>query len=74
MRIPDTQQKVMALPYAEMHSLSTGSRMRLYIEHGPLLDKPVAGGFNAYGLSAMATIQKHSDNFDSDRCQGFTTS
>lgn len=55
-RIPDTQQKVMALPYAEMHSLSTGSRMRLYIEHGPLLDKPVAGGFNAYGLSALATI------------------
>lgn len=55
-RIPDTQQKTMTLPYAEMHSLSTGSRMRLYIEHGPLLDKPVTGTFNAYGLSAMATI------------------
>lgn len=55
-RIPDTQQKVMTLPYAEMHSLSTGSRMRLYIEHGPLLGKPVAGLFNAYGLSATTTV------------------
>lgn len=55
-RIPDTQQKAMSLPYAEMHSLSTQSRMRLYIEHGPLLDKPVAGTFNAYGLSASTTI------------------
>lgn len=55
-RIPDTQQKAITLPYVEMHSLSTRSRMRLYIEHGPLLDKPVAGTFNAYGLSATATI------------------
>ena len=55
-RIPDAQQKAMSLPYAEMHSLSTQSRMRLYIEHGPLLDKPVAGMFNAYGLSTTATI------------------
>ncbi|MFM4815142.1 type I-F CRISPR-associated endoribonuclease Cas6/Csy4 [Aeromonas veronii] len=55
-RIPETQQKVMTLPYAEMHSLSTGSRMRLYIEHGPLLDMPVVGEFNAYGLSATVTI------------------
>ncbi|PVZ89025.1 type I-F CRISPR-associated endoribonuclease Cas6/Csy4 [Serratia sp. S1B] len=56
MRIPDSQQKVMKLPYAEIFSLSTGSRMRLYIEHGPLLDKPIHGEFNAYGLSATATI------------------
>lgn len=55
-RIPDTQQKLMTLPYAEMHSLSTGGRMRLYIEHGPLLEEPVTGAFNAYGLSSTATI------------------
>ncbi|EPU1979479.1 type I-F CRISPR-associated endoribonuclease Cas6/Csy4 [Escherichia coli] len=55
-RIPNTQQKAITLPYAEMYSLSTGSRMRLYIEHGPLLDKPLAGTFNAYGLSTTATI------------------
>ncbi|MGL5030066.1 MAG: type I-F CRISPR-associated endoribonuclease Cas6/Csy4 [Aeromonas sp.] len=55
-QIPDTQQKIMTLPYAEMHSLSTGSRMRIYIEHGPLLDKSAIGEFNAYGLSATATI------------------
>jgi len=55
-RIPDTQQKEMKLPYAEMHSLSTGSRMRLYIEHGPLLTEPQPGCFSAYGLSATATI------------------
>lgn len=55
-RIPDDQQKAISLPYAEMHSLSTQSRMRLYIEHGPLLDKAVTGTFNAYGLSATTTI------------------
>lgn len=55
-RIPDNQQKVMTLPYAEMHSLSTGSRMRLYIEHGSLVSEPVSGTFNAYGLSATTTI------------------
>lgn len=55
-RIPDTQQQVLKLPYAELHSLSTGSRMRLYIEHGPILASPVSGAFNAYGLSTNATI------------------
>lgn len=55
-RIPDSQQKVMRLPYAELRSLSTGSRMRLYIEHGPLLAQPAVGPFNAYGLSATATV------------------
>ena len=30
--------------------------MRLYIEHGPLLDKPVAGMFNAHGLAPQLII------------------
>ncbi|QSX37563.1 type I-F CRISPR-associated endoribonuclease Cas6/Csy4 [Shewanella sedimentimangrovi] len=55
-RIPDTQRKILKLPYAEMHSMSTGSRMRLYVELGPLVEVPVAGCFSAYGLSAAATI------------------
>lgn len=54
--IPDSQQKVIKLPYVELLSLSTRSRMRVYIEHGPLTDTPVYGQFNAYGLSATATI------------------
>ncbi|WP_127958207.1 type I-F CRISPR-associated endoribonuclease Cas6/Csy4 [Serratia microhaemolytica] len=55
-RIPDTQQQEIKLPYSEMYSLSTGNRMRLYIQHGALVDTAVTGEFNAYGLSHSATI------------------
>ena len=55
-RIPDDQQKSLKLPFIQMRSLSNGNPMRVYIEHGELKDEPVAGEFNAYGLSAQTTI------------------
>ncbi|MGR7920628.1 type I-F CRISPR-associated endoribonuclease Cas6/Csy4 [Zobellella denitrificans] len=56
LRIPDTQQKTLKLPYVELNSRSNGNRMRVYIEHGPLQSEPVAGTFSSYGLSAVTTI------------------
>jgi len=56
LRIADSQQKSLKLPFMQLKSRSTGQLMRLYIEHGPLLTEPQPGCFSAYGLSASATI------------------
>ncbi|GAA3532670.1 type I-F CRISPR-associated endoribonuclease Cas6/Csy4 [Zobellella aerophila] len=55
-QIPEGQQKRLTLPFVQLRSLSNGNRLRVYIEHGPLLDKPSDGVFSAYGLSRTATI------------------
>lgn len=55
-RIPDSQQKHLAKPYAELRSGSNGNLMRVYIEHGQLTDVPQTGVFSAYGLSGQATV------------------
>ena len=43
-------------PYLELTSASNGHRHRRYIELGPLLDVPVPGKFDQFGLSKTATI------------------
>lgn len=43
-------------PYVELISGSNGQRHRRYIEFGPLLDKPVSGSFDQFGLSKTATV------------------
>lgn len=43
-------------PYLELVSGSNGHRHRRYIEFGPLLDGPVEGSFDQFGLSKTATI------------------
>lgn len=43
-------------PYVELQSGSNGHRHRRYIEFGPLLDGPVTGQFDQFGLSKTATI------------------
>jgi len=43
-------------PYLELTSGSNGQRHRRYIEFGPLLDNPVEGNFDQFGLSKTATI------------------
>jgi len=43
-------------PYVELVSGSNGHRHRRYIEFGPLLDSPVEGSFDQFGLSKTATI------------------
>jgi CRISPR-associated endonuclease Csy4 len=56
-RIPDSAAKQLRLPYVVIGSRSTGQpSFPLFIQQGPLLDKPTPGRFNGYGLSAEATI------------------
>lgn len=43
-------------PYLELVSGSNAQRHRRYIEFGPLLDSPVDGEFDQFGLSKTATI------------------
>lgn len=55
--IPDTAAERATLPFITMGSRSTGqASFPLFIRHGPLLEAPVAGTFNSYGLSREATI------------------
>ena len=43
-------------PYLELQSGSNGHRHRRYIEFGELLNKPVSGQFDQFGLSKTATV------------------
>jgi len=43
-------------PYLELQSGSNGQKHRRYIEFGPLLDNPIAGDFDQFGLSKTATV------------------
>ena len=43
-------------PYLDLESGSTGQKHRRFIQFGPLLDQPVAGKFDSYGLSKEATV------------------
>ncbi len=55
-RIPDSMEKFLELPFVMMRSSSSQQHFRLFLQHGPLLDSPVKGTFNTYGLSTTATI------------------
>jgi CRISPR-associated endonuclease Csy4 len=55
-RIPDEAAELANLPYVQLRSTSSGQSFRLFIEHGPAQSHAVAGNFNAYGLSHVATI------------------
>lgn len=54
--IPDCTAQRLSLPYVVLTSQSTQQQFRLFIEHLPLQDESVSGLFNAYGLSAEATV------------------
>ncbi|MCC5791697.1 MAG: type I-F CRISPR-associated endoribonuclease Cas6/Csy4 [Legionellaceae bacterium] len=43
-------------PYVELVSGSNGQKHRRYIEFGDLLDQPVSGEFDQFGLSRVATV------------------
>jgi len=43
-------------PYLEMESGSNGHKHRRYIKFGELLDTPVSGEFDLFGLSKQATV------------------
>ncbi|WP_442323222.1 type I-F CRISPR-associated endoribonuclease Cas6/Csy4 [Cernens ardua] len=44
------------LPFLQVPSRSTRQRFALFIEHGEVLENPLHGKFNHYGLSREATI------------------
>ena len=54
--IPASIERKPELPYIHLRSQSTGQGFQLFIALGPLLDKPVTGAFNTYGLGGQATI------------------
>jgi CRISPR-associated endonuclease Csy4 len=53
--IPDQAVEHLNLPYLQLRSSSTGEHFRLYLRHSPA-DRPMAGTFNAYGLSRDGTL------------------
>jgi CRISPR-associated endonuclease Csy4 len=55
-RIPDEFGKTLTLPFVFVFSASTGQRFCLFLSLGDAAQTGQAGTFNAYGLSATATI------------------
>ena len=56
LRIPDESARLANLPFVQLRSTSTGQTFRLFIEHAPAQSSPMAGHFNTFGLSKVATI------------------
>jgi CRISPR-associated endonuclease Csy4 len=54
-RIPDSSARMLPLPFLSIQSISSGRRFNLFIDQ-ERAERPVAGSFNAYGLSASATV------------------
>lgn len=54
--IPDSAAEMLALPYVEIASRSTGQRFKLFIEHLKPVPTAVTGSFGAYGLGTNATV------------------
>ena len=55
-KIPDSVEKRLDLPYLNLSSKSSGQNFRLFIRHGPLLEKNKHGLFNSYGLSIGGSV------------------
>lgn len=56
LRIPDTIEKRVSLPFVTLRSASTTQRFALFVDHGPLQSEAMNGPFNSYGLSQTATV------------------
>ena len=54
--IPDDAAEKLSLPFVEITSQSTGQKFRLFVKHSIVKTQSLTGSFNAYGLSATATI------------------
>lgn len=55
-QVPDSIEKRLNLPFLTLRSQSTGQHFHLFIEHCPCQQASSVGVFNAYGLSAQATV------------------
>ncbi|WP_445493921.1 type I-F CRISPR-associated endoribonuclease Cas6/Csy4 [Photorhabdus sp. SF281] len=54
--IPISKEQRTDLPFLSLKSLSSGQSFPLFVEQGPIEDRPTPGAFSSYGLSASATI------------------
>ncbi|AJQ97034.1 type I-F CRISPR-associated endoribonuclease Cas6/Csy4 [Gynuella sunshinyii] len=61
-KYPEESSTLLKLPYAQFQSMSSKSMMRVFVEHGPLIEQPVNGVFSSYGLSQTATIPWFTDS------------
>ncbi len=55
-QVPDSVGERLDVPFIQLTSASTGLTFRLFIRLGPPQATSVAGSFNGYGLSTVATI------------------
>lgn len=55
-KIPDSVARKLELPYLQISSKSSGHDFRLFVQHGPLMEKRQTSSFNSYGLSAGGSI------------------
>jgi len=55
-RVPASIERRLNFPYLSLQSRSTGQPFRLFIDHQDCTSAPKSGDFNAYGLSAVATV------------------
>ncbi|RQO53335.1 type I-F CRISPR-associated endoribonuclease Cas6/Csy4 [Paucibacter sp. KBW04] len=55
-RVPDTAAEQLYLPFVQIRSASTGQSFNLFLALSEPVAEPSLGEFNAYGLSANATV------------------
>lgn len=55
-KIPDSLQINLDLPFMQIQSLSTKQIIRIFIKQGETQKEPSAGEFSSYGLSRTATV------------------
>ncbi len=53
-KISDESQKPLKLPFIQLTSRGNNQQMRVFVEQGPLVEQPVHGSFNSYGLSRLS--------------------
>ena len=55
-RYPDHNQEKSDLPYLQIKSLSNQNMMRIYVQHGDIVETATLGRYSSYGFSRHATI------------------
>jgi len=51
-----SDQKLLKEPFIRLKSTSTNQRYLLFIQQGKVVEEPITGDFNTYGLSKNATV------------------
>jgi len=56
MQVMLSDQKLLKEPFIRLKSTSTNQRYLLFIQQGKVVEEPITGDFNTYGLSKNATV------------------